>query len=160
LSIRNYFRRTFRRQFDHSPRAYAGDHASSKGDPNEVVECSAYASPPTGRSGSVLIAEFAGKARCTLDRRSPSGSERAIRGSACTIAKLLSSVLVAIRSANSTALASPWPSSTTYCEKPFLCTVSPIGQHHVNHPASADQARYAHRTTTERICRARPSGRA
>jgi hypothetical protein len=41
-----------------------------------------------------------------------------MRGSACTIAKLLSVVLVAIRSANSEALARPCPSSTRYCEKP------------------------------------------
>jgi len=30
---------------------------------------------------------------------------------------------------------------------PFLCAVSPTGQHHVNHPSRANQARYAHGTT-------------
>src|SRR5258708_20225373 len=51
-------------------------------------------------------------------RKALSASARAMRGSACSTAKLLNGALPAIFSANSSALAIPWPSSTTYWEKP------------------------------------------
>src|SRR6202011_2680769 len=54
-----------------------------------------------------------------LSIKSPvSGSARATRGNAWTIAKLLRTGLAAIPSANAIALARLCPSPTRYCEKP------------------------------------------